>query len=380
MKNGSLLLLMAVLLLAGMTGCGNDGSAPAPPPLSPMPTLAKTGQTTRFDAGDDGDLQKGVVWPDPRFTVASSGTGTVVTDNLTGLMWTHDGNAPDPADCTASSGLTMSWQEALDYVTCLNTNTYLGHSDWRLPNINELKSLINYGEADNAAWLNNVSQGFSNVQGAAYWTSTTCSPATTNAWTINMPDGQITNAPKGSAYRVWAMRNDGTGTIAVPKTGQTTSFAAGDDGDLNKGVDWPSTRFIDNGDATITDKLTNLMWTQDANAPGPADCSPSVAKSNTEALTYIDCLNTNSYLGHADWRMPNVNELASLVNREVQYPYLWLNAQGFTNVKNSWYRSSTTTASNTLHAWVVMMNNGNIFNDAIKTNPADYIWPVRDSN
>jgi len=43
--------------------------------------------------------------------------------------------------------------------------------------------------------------------------------------------------------------------LDLPKTGQTTSYATGDDGDLQMGVDWPAERFIDNGDNTITDTL-----------------------------------------------------------------------------------------------------------------------------
>jgi hypothetical protein len=344
--------------------------------------MPKTGQTTSFETGDDGDLQKGIAWPTPRFTVASSGSGTVVTDNLTGLMWTQDGDSPDPTTCTAGSGHTMTWQEALDYVACINTETYLGHSDWRLPNVNELKSLVNYGETDNAAWLNNASQGFSNVQVNYYWSSTTLTPPSdTSAWMVHLSDGQVYNALKSATYRVWAVRDEGTGTIALPVTGQTLTFAAGDDGILQKGVAWPSPRFLDNGDATMTDKLTNLMWTQDGNAPGPAGggCTTGVTMSSANALAYISCLNTNAYLGHTDWRMPNVNELASLVHRGQTDTAAWLNTQGFTNVQIGWYRSSTTTASNILHAWVIKMNNGNIFNDAVKTNPVDYIWPVRDS-
>ena len=46
----------------------------------------------------------------------------------------------------------------------------------------------------------------------------------------------------------------------VPATGQTDSVAAGDDGDLQKGVPWPDPRFTDNGDGTVTDHLTGLIW------------------------------------------------------------------------------------------------------------------------
>ena len=54
----------------------------------------------------------------------------------------------------------------------------------------------------------------------------------------------------------------------VPKTGQTTSYGAGDDGALQKGVAWPTHRFIDNLNGTVTDKLTGLVWMKNANAFG----------------------------------------------------------------------------------------------------------------
>ena len=54
----------------------------------------------------------------------------------------------------------------------------------------------------------------------------------------------------------------------VPKTGQTTSWATGDDGYHQKGVAWPNPRFTDNGDGTVTDNLTSLMWLQNAGLLG----------------------------------------------------------------------------------------------------------------
>ena len=58
------------------------------------------------------------------------------------------------------------------------------------------------------------------------------------------------------------------GPAPVEKTGQTTSYATGDDGDLEKGVSWPNPRFTDNLDGTITDNLTGLIWLKDANCFG----------------------------------------------------------------------------------------------------------------
>ena len=73
--------------------------------------------------GQDGGYQKGVEWPEPRFSDHDDGT---VTDNLTGLMWFKD---------TQYFEATMNWQNALD--ACESSE--LGeHTDWRLPNVNEL--------------------------------------------------------------------------------------------------------------------------------------------------------------------------------------------------------------------------------------------------
>src|SRR5208282_6536656 len=116
--------------------------------------LPQTGQTTCSDAngnvipctgtGEDGALQEGVAWPSPRFTDNGDQTQT---DNLTGLIWPKDGSTPTVSSCT---GGLASWQDALTYVQCLNTNNYLGHNDWRLPNVNELASIVNGGQYDPA--------------------------------------------------------------------------------------------------------------------------------------------------------------------------------------------------------------------------------------
>ncbi len=187
--------------------------------------LPKTGQTTCYDAsgtaiactgttGQDGDLQKGVAWPNPRFTIASSGTGTVVRDSLTGLMWSSDAGAPTVGTCT---GGTMTWQQSLDYAACLNINNYLGHNDWRLPNVNELESLVHAGYnqettcggvcATNAAWLNTQgagNPGFSNVQASSYWSATDSSIS--SAWVVSMNEGSLGATSKSAIYYVLPVR------------------------------------------------------------------------------------------------------------------------------------------------------------------------------
>ena len=57
--------------------------------------------------------------------------------------------------------------------------------------------------------------------------------------------------------------NDSTTETEISKTGQTMTYAMGDDGNIQAGVEWPAQRFTDNGDGTVTDNLTGLMWLKD---------------------------------------------------------------------------------------------------------------------
>jgi len=172
----------------------------------PVVSLPKTGQTTSYISEDDGDLEKGVIWSVPRFT-----TGTnVVTDNLTGLMWTKNGNlivTESPTfdqDGIVNDG-AVTWQHSFNYVAHLNTVNFGGFSDWRLPNWEELRSLVNYGQPIQTSWLS--SQGFSNVQ-AFYWSSTTSLNSTERAWCVEMGGGGYVDFDfnKTDSYYVFAVR------------------------------------------------------------------------------------------------------------------------------------------------------------------------------
>jgi len=103
----------------------------------------------------------------------------------------------------------------------------------------------------------------------------------------------------------------------VEKTGQTTSFAPGDDGDLQMGVPWPDPRFNDNEDGTVTDNLTGLIWLKNANCFGKRSWSKSLSDCNS--LASGNCgLTDGSVAG--DWRLPNVKELLSLIDYGKNYP------------------------------------------------------------
>ncbi len=303
----------------------------------------------------DGELKMGVAWPDPRFTV----NGECVSDNLTGLMWSKNGNLPNG---------TRNWQGALNYVASINSGSGLcGYKDWRLPNVNEFESLINAGEANSATWL--VSQGFINVESVIHWTSTSLANDPSGTMVVGIWGGGTSFGPKSNLYYVWPVRSGQPGTSApseVWRTGQTTTYATGDDGDLKKGVAWPSPRFTDNGNGTVTDKLTGLIWTKNANLAGGT-------KTWQEALDYVRTLNTG---GHSDWRLPNRKELFSLIDYSKHNPPLPAEAtQLFQNVQFGDYWSSTTYAANTSIGWFVNMFIGYVYISS-KSN-SNYVWPVR---
>lgn len=346
--------------------------------------IAKTGQTGCWDAaglpiacngtGQDGETLSGVAWPASRFTDNSiaNAADLTQTDTLTGLIWTKDANIAG----------TKTWQLALDYIKGLNNSNYLGHNDWRLPNFTELQSLTNMQYAKPANWLN--TQGFINVQANAYWSSTTyVYGATKYAWNMSMNDGTALDGTKSNAFYVWPVRGGQSGILTLAKTGQTSCWDAagvavacsgtGQDGELQVGAAWPANRFTDNSvttDTTVTDNLTGLVWTKNANLAGSI--------SWQAALDFVKNLNGIRYLGYGDWRLPNRKELESLVNRQLTAQAPWLNTQGFINVVSAAYWSSTTDVSSTSRAWYIVMLDSSTLSGTggTKTN-ACYVWPVR---
>jgi len=340
--------------------------------------LPQTGQTKCYNAsggeiacagtGQDGEIRAGVSWETPRFHSYYADT---LTDILTGLMWTKNANAPAPPSLCAP-GTTKTWTGALTYVKCLNDNKYLTFSDWRLPNILELRSLTNAGST---YWLS--SQGFTSLQ-EEYWSSTTYATSTGSAMTFSYSflDGKVRGWPKSNSLAVWPVRNDTerTALISMPKTGQTVSYAANDDGALQKGAAWPSPRFSDNGNGTVTDNLSGLMWLQNADCFANNSWTDALAKAGN--LADGDCsLSDESSPG--DWRLPNIVEMASLVHwGQISFAD-WLNGQGFSGVRDAPYWTSTTYNPIKSQAWV--LTSRGLYDSTIKTNSANnYLWPVRD--
>ena len=207
----AVMVCFAIMAISSNCVLADDDCGPAP--------VAKTGQTTCYDlsnnvidcpdTGHDGDIQAGVAWPEPRFTDNENGT---VTDNLTGLIWLKDANCIAtryPAfdnDNILGDG-SVTWQHALDFVVALNDGTYpdcgAGHTDWHLPNVKELQSLIDFGNYTPALPSGHP---FDNVQSDYYWSSTTYGANSYYAWFVSINDGYMTSYNKPSSLSVWPVR------------------------------------------------------------------------------------------------------------------------------------------------------------------------------
>ncbi len=161
-------------------------------------TPSKPGEDAYFKVCDDGELKKGVKWPNPRFKDNRDGT---VKDNLTGLIWMKN------ADCFGRK----TWMDALVECASLADNGSLcelndksSEGEWRLPNVIEMQSLIDYGNVSPAL---PPGHPFINVNKKhGYWTSTSYYHNADAAWYVGMNNGYTFYGYKDEMTYVWPVR------------------------------------------------------------------------------------------------------------------------------------------------------------------------------
>ena len=194
------LLVICVVLGWSFAGFGDFYVIPTVKRL--FAPVEKTGQTICYDAagteipcagtGQDGEIQKGVAWPDPRFTDNLNGT---VTDNLTGLIWTEN------AGC-----ISENWQNVLDYCNDL-ADGLCGLSDgsqtgdWRLANRNELLTLVNI--ANNGPALPD-GHPFTNPSHSYFSSSSYFNGI--HAWFVSIYSGDVGLGSKSGTFYGWCVR------------------------------------------------------------------------------------------------------------------------------------------------------------------------------
>jgi hypothetical protein len=341
--------------------------------------VLKTGQTRCWSAsgakincngtGQDGDFQAGILCPTPRFVDNENGT---VTDRLTGLTWLQNANRFG----------VMTWPQGLEICNTLASGSY-GLSDgsvagdWRLPNVNELQSLLELNNTHGGVAMA-ADNPFTSLVPANYWSSTSVAAFPALGWYVALAVGCPVFDLKFNVMRIWPVRGEST---CVPQTGQQVCYnsfgqpipagGTGQDGELQAGVRWPVPRFADNKDGTVTDKLTGLIWLKNGNPFGTRNWEQALRDCNSLANGKHG-LSDGSVAG--DWRLPNINELRSLEDYNEHEPAL-PPGHPFTNVRQSLCWCSTTVPTAPALARFLFVGIGSCVWDHKSVIMG--VWPVR---
>jgi len=228
------------------------------------------------------------------FTNNMDGT---ITDNVTSLMWQMD-----------QDGLVFNWYKATGTFNAVNNPgtanicgelTFAGYTDWRLPEKRELLSIVDYGKINPA--IDTVY--FPNTGVFNYWSNTAIN--STNAWYGKFVDGSIKSGDKTTGMHLRCVR----------------------------GVVWGGNSFIGNGDGTVTDTDSGLMWQKAGQG----------SSHEWEEMLGI-CAGLN-LAGHTDWRLADIKELESIVGAEASL-----------DIQPGIYCSSSTIDDENDSAWVIQFS------------------------
>ncbi len=295
---------VALLCTLSLAGCGGGGTGigsnaagdPELPTVERPYSVVDTGQTACFDSasgaetactgiGYDGDYAGNTA------SYSVSADGSVVTDNVTGLVWTRSSDLDGSGVVDIDDKLYQS--EAVDYCAGLT----LGGYDWRLPSIKELYSLILFSGKDPSSytghdtstltpfidasfdWAFGDESAGERIIDGQYASSTLYTSTTMNGdatmFGVNFVDGRIKGYP--TALKRFYVR-----------------CVAGNE-------EYGDNDFVDNGDGTVTDNATALMWQQDDSASTDWDSAVAICEAATSG-------------GHTDWHLPDAKQLQSLVD------------------------------------------------------------------
>jgi hypothetical protein len=260
-----------------------------------------------------------------------------VTDTTTGLMWQQ-----------AETGTKKTWKEAIDYCKALGL---AGHNDWRLPDLNELESIVDTHYHDPCIDRTK----FPGAMSSGYWSSNTNAINPDYAWNVYFNHCIVCNGYKLHKFYYMRAVRGGKGDFKKNET-FAIDYCYEDENRLDNTVKEKipnqleeEIELINNNDGTLTGSTTDLMW---------QEVDDGIVKTWEEAIGY--CKNLN-LAGYNDWRLPKQEELMSIVymysgnkpkidERQQENPY-------YSNLK---YWSSTPHETSSRRVWVVELEEGNV--------------------
>lgn len=306
-KIGTLVLSLLALLLLSFTGCQETTGIDTDPvenlpDISGFPIVG-TNQTTFFNnftemstptAGEEFYGQN-AQYPGNIPQYVNNGDGTI-TDMVTGLMWqqSFDHNGDGLVDYDDK----LTYDEVLDIPGTVTTADY---TDWRVPTIKEMYSLILFSGRDISGYEETSTYqlipfidksvfeyAYGDTDAGERLIDVQC--ATTNEYVSTETERMVF----GVNFADGRIKGYGTQMMEQEKAFNYLLVRGNNEYGINS--------FTDNGDGTITDHATGLIWMQDDNGEGLLW---------KEALSYAENL---EYAGYSNWRLPDAKELQSIVD------------------------------------------------------------------
>ena len=390
----------------GIDWCGNNKAIKLTCPQASHPgqdaeygrdALARSGKLKKTGAGHAGfDFTK--LDREGRPLPATARQWSCVRDNHSGLTWevkTTDGKLRDmkhsyswyDPDASRNGGnpgqqnggsCSDSRCDTGGFLQAVNSKGLCGFRDWRLPSVLELSDILNYA----TKYPIIDTDYFPNTASAFYWTSDVWAPDVTLAWMVNFQYGdsqidykaerpQKVRLVRGGNQRVQAEAGD-KNEAAARETDSAVTKADRDEWSK----DWyrgkyddpsrpqmcnlesmpsttPTERFIDHKNGTVTDKATGLMWMRCSLGMTweEGTCRGATHRAEWDAtLQAVKALNKNGgFAGHNNWRLPDIKELNSIVERRCYSPSI--NKTIFPGTDYWYYWSSTPSVGTEPHQW-----------------------------
>lgn len=303
---------MLFVLSTVYIGCGGDNDSVEPnndpdenlPDISGYPIVGTNqstffNNTTKTSTQSEGDdfYGQNANYPGSTPNYVNNGDGTI-TDMVTGLMWQQSFDHNEDGNIDYDDKKT--YDEILDLVA--SGVNHAGYDDWRLPSIKEMYSLILFSGRDIAPestsedgltpFIDDETFAFAYGDQSAGERLIDMQCATTNVYVSNEVEEMVFGVNFADG------RIKGYGTVSpISPGGKHFNYLL-----VRGNAEYGINDFTDNGNGTITDEATGLMWMQD---------------DNGEAILWQDALlhaESMGFAGYTDWRLPDVKELQSLVD------------------------------------------------------------------